>query len=183
MFLFYLYIYLFSRMHQMGKLTKNVVVLDSCNDNKRLSILFYTSGRKGWTLAVSIPYYEGVLGELIHVPLYHHDFLRGQYKRRLLSYLNGSESSVWCTCVFICTHVCSYEKWSAIDNMPAANQGLLAFLRCCVSPTRALNELGTFQRKGVEVQTTQESWGVTFLSPFYSLYRQGMPHLCPEQSG
>ena len=29
-------------MHQLGKLTKNVVVLDSCNDNKRLSILFYS---------------------------------------------------------------------------------------------------------------------------------------------
>ena len=28
-------------MHQLGKLTKNFVVLDSCNDNKRLSILFY----------------------------------------------------------------------------------------------------------------------------------------------
>ena len=27
-------------MHQLGKLTKNFVVLDSCNDNKRLSILF-----------------------------------------------------------------------------------------------------------------------------------------------
>ena len=29
-------------MHQLGKLTKNFVVLDSCNDNKRLSILFYS---------------------------------------------------------------------------------------------------------------------------------------------
>ena len=27
-------------MHQLGKLTKNFVVLHSCNDNKRLSILF-----------------------------------------------------------------------------------------------------------------------------------------------
>ena len=30
-------------MHQLRKLTKNVVVLDSCNDNKRLSILFFYS--------------------------------------------------------------------------------------------------------------------------------------------
>ena len=29
-------------MHQLGKLTKNFVVLDSCNDNKRLSILFFS---------------------------------------------------------------------------------------------------------------------------------------------
>ena len=28
-------------MHQLGKLTKNVVVLDSCNDNKRLSISIF----------------------------------------------------------------------------------------------------------------------------------------------
>ena len=54
---------------------------------------------------VKITHYEGVSGEVSLVPLNLHDYLRGHYKRLLLSHLNGSDSSVQCgACVCECMH-------------------------------------------------------------------------------
>ena len=55
-------------MHQLGKLTKNFVVLDSCNDNKRLSILFYLHAgqvKTWWQISFLAPSQPQTL-------LYHH---------------------------------------------------------------------------------------------------------------
>ena len=61
-------------MHQLGKLTKNFVVLDSCNDNKRLSILFLFSRTR--TQAVHFHLINWRMAFLSHNHMIYHDSLK-----------------------------------------------------------------------------------------------------------